>query len=56
MKQIDNLTANVEILRKILTIDGRGRPAKAKTLLHLIQTISIDDLKLSLEKIASSTW
>ena len=41
-----------KILEKILTIDGRGRPEKAKLLIELIATIGIDKVLVEVKKIS----
>ena len=41
-----------QLLEKILTIDGRGRPAKAKLLIELIQAIGIDNALVEIKKIS----
>jgi hypothetical protein len=38
-------------LESILTIDGQGRPAKARQLLELLATIPLEELKAEVEKI-----
>jgi hypothetical protein len=37
-------------LENVVTIDGRGRPKKAKLLLELIQEFGIEQVKAELEK------
>ena len=44
-----------KILTIILTIDGKGRPAKAKLLLQLIEDTAMNDLKSVLLKISNRT-
>lgn len=39
-------------LENVVTIDGRGRPKKAKLLLELIQEFGIEQVKAELEKIS----
>ena len=40
-------------LENVVTIDGRGRPKKAKLLLELIQQFGIEEVKKELEIIAA---
>lgn len=39
-------------LENVVTIDGRGRPKKAKLLLELIEEFGIEQVKAELEKIS----
>jgi len=42
----------VKELENILTIDGRGRPAKAKTLIELLAEHGLDNVLLAVQEIS----
>ena len=46
----------VKILESILTIDGRGRPAKSRLLLSLIEEAPTLELLAALKQIGERKW
>lgn len=45
---------NKELIKKlenILTIDGRGRPAKARMLLEILETVDMEEVRKNLKEI-----
>lgn len=48
---MDDLNKTIKELERILTIDGQGRPAKARMLLALINSPNEELLKEALEQI-----
>ena len=38
-------------LENVLTIDGRGRPAKARLLLQLVEEVGLEQVKAALKEI-----
>lgn len=46
----------VKELENVLTIDGRGRPAKAKLLLQLVKEHGLETVLKEIEKIGERKW
>ena len=42
----------IEQLESILTIDGQGRPRKAKQLLDLIKSVPLEELEKSIKELS----